>query len=126
MKTPDIKTILTTFAILLITTTSMSAQQATVTVNQNPEIDELLNLKKDISIEAERFKIWIYSGNRAAAEAAQANFDEAYPQYPSSLEYETPNYKIYVGNFRSRLEADRAWIKIKRKFTSAFILKPEK
>jgi len=76
-------------------TIRMNAQEGTVTVNQSPEIDKLLNLKKD-------------------------------PQYRSSLEYETPNYKIWVGNFRSRLEADRALVKVKRKFTSAFIFKPGK
>jgi len=104
----------------------MNAQQGTVTVNQSAEIDKLLDLKKDISIEEERFKIQIYSGSLVAAEAAKANFQEAYPQYYSSLEYETPNYKIWVGNFRSRLEADRALIKVKQKFTSAFIFKPGK
>jgi hypothetical protein len=104
----------------------LNAQQASVTINQSPEIDKLLDLKKDISIEEERFKIQIYSGSRPAAEAAKVNFQEAYPQYSSSLEYETPNYKIWVGNFRSRLEADRALIKVKQKFTSAFIFKPGK
>jgi len=125
MKTRFIKTTLYVF-LILFAMTNVTAQEGTVTVNQSSEIDKLLVLKKDISIENERFKIQIYSGSRSAAEAAKSNFIESYPQYPSSLEYETPNYKVWVGNFRSRLEADRAWIKIKRKFTNAFILKPEK
>lgn len=126
MKRFNIKSTFTTLIFLMVMSVSMHAQEGTVTVNQSPEIDKLLDLKKDISIEAERFKIQIYSGSRSAAEAAKANFDVAYPQYSSSLEYETPNYKIWVGNFRSRLEADRALIKVKRKFTSAFIFKPGK
>ena len=126
MKTSFIKTIALSTIFVLFSFTEINAQQGTVTVNQSPEIDKLLELKKDISIEAERFKIQIYSGSRSAAEAAKSNFGEAYPQYSSSLEYETPNYKIWVGNFRSRLEADRALEKVKRKFTSAFIFKPGK
>jgi hypothetical protein len=39
--------------------------------------------------------------------------------------YETPNYKIWIGNFRSRLEADKALIKIKKKYINAFIFKPK-
>jgi hypothetical protein len=44
----------------------------------------------------------------------------------SKLVYETPNYKIWVGNFRTRLEADRALVKVKSKFPTAFIFKPKK
>ena len=39
--------------------------------------------------------------------------------------YETPNYKIWVGNYYTRLEADRNLIKIRKKFSSAFIFRPE-
>ena len=35
------------------------------------------------------------------------------------------NYKIWVGNFKTRLEADRALVKIKRKFSNAFYFKPK-
>ena len=42
------------------------------------------------------------------------------------MRYETPNYKIWVGNFKTRLEADRALQRIKRAFNSAFIFKPKK
>ncbi len=121
-----IKTVTIFFFLSLFAILSANAQEGSVTVNQNPEIEKLLKLKKDISTEEERFKIQIYSGNRSAAEAAKANFDGSYPEYLSSLKFETPNYKIWVGNFRSRLEADRALIKVKRKFTSAFIFKPGK
>jgi len=124
--TLNLKKIVFTLAISIGFTSFGIAQEGTVTINQSPEIDKLIRLKKDINSAELRFKIQIYSGNRSAAEAAKANFDGAYAQYSSRLEYETPNYKIWVGNFRSRLEADRALLKIKRKFTSAFILKPSK
>jgi len=124
--TLNLKKLIFTFAISIAVSSHGIAQQGTVTVNQSPEIGKLLRLKKDINSEELRFKIQIYSGNRSAAEAAKANFDGGFSQYSSRLEYETPNYKIWVGNFKSRLEAERALIKIKRKFTSAFIFKPSK
>ncbi len=100
MNTSYFKTIVLLKVLLFFAIVQMNAQQGSVTINQSPEIDKLLDLKKDISIEEERFKIQIYSGSRPAAEAAKANFQEAYPDYSSTLEYETPNYKIWVGNFR--------------------------
>ena len=39
--------------------------------------------------------------------------------------YETPNYKIWVGNYYTQIEADKKLIKIRRKFSSAFIFRPE-
>ncbi|MBT8303763.1 MAG: SPOR domain-containing protein [Bacteroidia bacterium] len=126
MKTITLRTLITTIALILLTQIESYAQQGSVTVNQSPEIDKLLDLKKDISIKEERYKISIYSGSLSAAEAAQANFRESFPQYSTIMEYETPNYKIYIGNFRSRLEADRALQKVKPVFSRAFILKPEK
>ncbi|AUC83280.1 SPOR domain-containing protein [Lacinutrix sp. Bg11-31] len=105
------------------------AQQGTVIVNQDPEITALLKLKKQINNEDEdsdRYKIQIYSGSRAKAESTENSFDGAYNSWSSKLVYETPNYKIWVGSFRTRLEADKALKKIKNKFPSAFIFKPKK
>ena len=42
------------------------------------------------------------------------------------MKFETPNYKIWIGKFKTRMEAERALVKIKRKFETAFIFKPKK
>ena len=39
--------------------------------------------------------------------------------------YETPNYKVWVGNFFTRLEADKSLLKVRKKYKSAFIFRPE-
>lgn len=104
-----------------------NAQEGTVIINQDKEIEALLEIKKDIEISSDRYKIQIFSGaSRNAAEAARAKFTETYSDWSSSIEYQTPNYKIWVGNFRNRLEADRALLRIKKTFINAFIFKPKK
>ena len=47
-------------------------------------------------------------------------------RYSSEMKYETPNYKIWVGDFRTKIEADRALIAIKKKYPNAFIFTPKK
>ena len=114
---------------LLLSSSFVFGQQGTVVINQQPEISTLLELKKEINIEEEdndRYKIQIYSGSRQEAESVENNFDSTFNSWSSKLEYETPNYKIWVGSFRTRLEAERALIKIKKKFPNAFIFKPKK
>lgn len=116
--------------LLLILTSSISfAQEGRVSLNQDKNIALLLDLKKEMNKnehDSDRYKIQIYSGNRSAAQNAKADFNEAFSEWNPTIEYETPNFKIWAGNFTTRLEADRALKKIKKKFPSAFIFKPKK
>ena len=115
---------------LLFTVDYSFAQQGQVTINQDKNISNLLALKKEINKDENtpnRFKIQIYNGNRTGAESAQKEYHSIYNDWGSSLEFELPrNYKIWVGSFRTRLEADRALKRIKKNFPSAFIFKPKK
>ncbi|HLT52816.1 MAG TPA: SPOR domain-containing protein [Flavobacteriaceae bacterium] len=106
----------------------VSAQEGSVTVNQDPKIDKLLQLKKDVNTSensGSKYRIQIYSGNRNSAESTKSTFDSKFKDYNSTVSFETPNYKVWVGNFKTRLEADRALIKIKEEYGSAFIFKPK-
>ncbi len=105
------------------------AQNGTTTVIQNPKIEQLIALKADMSIEgelADRYKIQIFSGNLNSAQVALKKFLNKVGLWRGKITYETPNYKVWVGNFRNRLEADRALIAVKKEFPSAFIFKPER
>lgn len=117
-------------SIILLASISYSfAQQGDVTVNQDEKITVLLNAKKELNKTenaSNRYKIQIYNGNRSDAKSAQKEFHLSFSDWRSKIEYESPNFKIWVGNFRTRLEADRALKRIKRKFPSAFIFKPKK
>ena len=105
------------------------AQTATLTVHQDPKITELLNLKKDMEKENklfDGFTIQLYYGELDKASQILLKYRGGYAQWPASIEYETPNYKVWAGNFSSRIEAERALLDIQKNFSSAFILKPER
>lgn len=106
--------------------TFCNAQEGSVIVNQDNEIDQLLELKKDINKSKKNYKIQIFNGSHSGALKAQSDFKKVFYQWPIDLEYETPNYKIWVGDFKTRLEADRALIKVKKEFANAFIFKPKR
>ncbi|MBT8244971.1 MAG: SPOR domain-containing protein [Winogradskyella sp.] len=113
---------------LILTGFSMAifAQDATVTVNQPEAINKLLEFKKDTRT-VETFRIQIYSGDSSfRAKKVKSEFREKYGEWPTEMVFNTPNYKIWVGNFRSRLEADRALLRIKKNYINAFIFKPKK
>lgn len=116
-------------ALLLFSSTLAIAQQGVVTIDQDKEIDRLLEFKKDLST-VNAFTIQIYSGSsgsaRSEAQSTKNQVTSLYPEFSNYIEYEQPNYKIRVGNFRTRLEADRALMTVKKTYSNAFILQPKK
>lgn len=129
MKPLNLKISFFSLLCLIAFSTKSFSQQGHVTINQDKHINVLLDLKKEMNkneTDSERYKIQVYSGNRSGAYEAQKEFSSAFGGWYPSIQYETPNFKIWAGNFRTRLEADRALKKIKRKFPNAFIFKPKK
>ncbi|MFD2552082.1 SPOR domain-containing protein [Bizionia sediminis] len=113
----------------LLITGIFYGQNGHVTINQASELERLLEIKKNMNLTdtaTDRYKIQIFSGNRSGALEAIALFNETFSEWPAIDVYETPNYKVWVGSFRSRLEADRALDKIKETFNDAFRFRPKK
>ena len=105
------------------------AQSATLTITQDERIPELLALKKEMEKEnklSDGYTIQLYYGELEKASQILLKYRGSYGQWPASIEYETPNYKVWAGNFPTRLDAERALIDIQRNFSSAFILKPDR
>jgi len=129
MKPMNLKISFLSLLTFMLTSTYCFSQQANVTINQDKHITVLLDLKKEMNkneTDSDRYKIQVYSGNRSGAYEAQKEFSSSFGGWNPSIQYETPNFKIWAGNFRTRLEADRALKKIKRTFPNAFIFKPKK
>lgn len=103
----------------------MQAQQENV--QRDARVDSLLAIKIDMQkkhLIGENYAIQIHSGTLADAQSTMTEFKNAFPQWPVIVHYETPNYKVWAGNFSVRLGADQALKSIQRKFPSAFIFKP--
>ncbi|MCT8339679.1 SPOR domain-containing protein [Flavobacteriaceae bacterium TK19130] len=114
--------------LLAIGTVSSFGQQATVTVNQDEKIPMLLELKKEMEKDNELstgYTIQLYYGDLGKANEILRKYRGRYGDWPASIEYETPNYKVWVGNFNERIDADRALMEVQETFPAAFILKPQ-
>ena len=122
----NVKISILVFSCFTLATTHCPAQQGNVIINQDQKISQLLNLKKEMNSNEAHYKIQIYNGNRADAYKTQTEFKSFFGDWQSEIKYESPNFKVWVGNFRTRLEADRAIKRIKKKFPSAFPFKPKK
>lgn len=98
-------------------------------VNQGQNIREALNNQvlrnEERTFSGFRIRIFIDS-KREAREASLAmiqKFNEKYPKVPAYRTYSAPNFKVSVGNFRNRVEAEAFLKLIKDEFTEAFIVR---
>lgn len=122
------KLILTT-ALLLGAATATKAQEGQVSIIQDEAIPALLNEKTEMvkdGVIGDRYRIQLFSGDNNQASEVIKKYRSLYPDWSSTIVFETPNYKVWIGNFRTSLEADRALIQIKKSFPTAFRFKPEK
>ena len=114
-----------TTALMLFFSAFVMAQDGKVSVNVDKNVSRLMAIKKEIHKSQSSIKIQIYSGSRRNAEATLMQFNLDFPEISTVMVYETPNYKIWSGDFRTQLEADRALIKIRKIYKEAFSFRPK-
>ena len=124
MKNLNLKITVLIFALIFFSNSGF-AQEGNVTIDQDSDITKLLEYKKDVKT-VDLYKIQLDFGSRDKAIALRQKFETTFSEWPSELVYETPNYKVWVGNFSTRLEADIALLKIKTKFSKAMVFEPKK
>ena len=119
------------FIYLIICIHSASAQEkGKVQVTKDPRIDSLIAKRLELSkfsksgsnISVSGFRVQIFSGlERQQAYAEQAKFKIRFPAYNVYISYVQPNYRVRIGDFRTRLEAEKFMNEQKRVYSSMFI-----
>jgi hypothetical protein len=107
-----------------------SVKQGSLTIIQDEQLKVLVNRyvevrRKDMRIPGFRIRIFSNSGQTARQKAysERERFIKLFPEMPSPVvEYETPNFKVYTGGFRSKLEAFRSYKLIMKEFRFAFLV----
>ncbi|WP_299015941.1 SPOR domain-containing protein [uncultured Polaribacter sp.] len=68
------------------------------------------------------FTVQIYNGYERTAKSKRAKFQMLYPNVKTKLVYNEPDWKVQVGNYKSRLEADRAMLLFKKEFSGIIVV----
>ncbi|WP_111706297.1 SPOR domain-containing protein [Lutibacter citreus] len=93
--------------------------------NSNAKINELIEQKRNFNKNNKTtlvFKIQLYNGSETEAYKIKNNFITEYPEYNAKIIYKSPEWKTQVGDFETRLEADRILLIIKENFSGAIVL----
>lgn len=71
------------------------------------------------------FRVQIYNGTRQEALRYRRLSLQTFPEYDPYTVYESPEYRIQLGNFRTRLEAERFLKRVKKHFPGSFVIRSE-
>ena len=90
-----------------------------VLVNKHIRINESLN-----KLEGFRIQLFSDSGNNSKnkAQAVRDEIQSRYPLIGVYLTFKSPNYKVRVGDFRTKLDAQRFLIELTGDYPNAFII----
>ena len=105
--------------------------QATVKINQSAELKQAFH--RHVSANASRplmgYRIRVFYDNqqsaRARSEAIAASIKNAYPDVRVYRTYESPNFKVSVGDFRNKAEALKVYNGLKQSYPTAFLIKEQ-
>ena len=109
-----------TIVITLFFSGNLLAQKGKVDVRVDQKVTQLMALKKEVNKTQSVIKIQIYSGSRKNAEDILEKFKFNFPNHTAEMIYQTPNYKIWVGNFRTQIQCDRELIRFRKIYTPSF------
>ena len=123
-------------AICLLAPAVLLAQPGKVEVIQDEKVDTLLAryeadylrlLENDENkgISGYRLQIFFDSGNYSGDRATEAknDFEKKYRDIPAYITWKAPNYRVRVGDFRTRLDAEKYLKRIGRDYPNAWVIK---
>ena len=106
---------------------SSRAQDGKTNFSVDPKIDQLLKEKRKLNTGLflnEAYKIQIFYGNSEESKKKLQEFKREFKDLDGTIIFNSPNYKVWIGNFKTRIEVERAMVDIKKKYPTALIIKP--
>ena len=96
-------------------------------VNRDPRIDRLIEKHRQYNqanpgVDGFRVQVFFDSGNNSkrAAQTTREKFMEAHPDVVAYLTFKAPYYRVRVGDFRTKLEAEGFLFQLATAYPNAF------
>lgn len=132
----NLKLSLYLFLLMLCGSPAFAQTKGNVVVIKNPAIDSLIARrillnklvtnnsvnKSASSVVVYGYRVQAYFGtDRKEAYKTQAKLKQQYPNFETYISYNLPNYRIKIGDFRNRLEAEKLLSQLRSSYPTLFI-----
>ncbi len=108
---------------------TVSNADSSIIITKDARVDDLIKKQKEVNLQKQSvpgFRIQIYFGaSRPKAIDVKQDFSSRHPEKSSYLTYQQPNFKVRVGDFRTRLEAQKFLKDIQGQYITSFIVQDE-
>jgi len=94
----------------------------------DPKLDSVLKIKKVIDkkiFKKNYYSIQLFSGQFVIGDSISKLVSEKFIEDSVYFYFETPNYKVRMGKYKSKLDAEKKLKILRKEFKSAFIFKPD-
>lgn len=85
-------------------------------------VKEKISVNNSFSI-YKNFSIQLFNGNKIDTENKFHEFKNNFPDVVATIIYAEPKYKLIVGNYRNKIDAERNLIKLRKIYPDAFIVR---
>lgn len=96
--------------------------QGDVKLHVTPGIDETMEQFAKVNHLREGYRVQVFLGDRKTAEETKRTFLQKYPDTPAYLSWLAPNFRLRVGDLRTRLEAERLLRDMKVIYPGSYIV----
>lgn len=127
MKIFNLKNLKLSIIIFILFTKNNIIYSQNTFVNQDSRFEKLLSEKRKINSSLnvnDRFIIQIFKGGDEDSKNTLIEFKKANPTFDATIVFNTPEYRVWVGNYKSRIEATRNLEIIKKNYPKAILIKP--
>lgn len=101
------------------------AQDGIVTIEQDDKITKLLDIYISANSNEGFYTIQIGFGSYSYASLLKTEVGIYFPQYSSKIIFDSPTYRVHLGRFKTKLEVERIFNEVRKKYAQSIILKPE-
>jgi septal ring-binding cell division protein DamX len=91
--------------------------------NMSPQIKNLIAKKRSFNRDIGfGYRVQIFYGEETNALNSQAKFSSNFPDVYTKLTYDQPYWKVQVGNYKTKLEADKALLSFSERFSGLIVI----
>ena len=113
-------------SLTMVSITYGQSQQGNIAIEQDEKISELLAIYKTANESAAYYRIQVGFGDYSKAQEIKSNVEQDFPGLSSNIDFDSPTYRVRIGRFKDKLDAERKFREVRRKYPDAMLLQPKK
>jgi hypothetical protein len=113
----------TLLCVIIMYSTLTFSQKGNVEIIKDSRIDQLIK-QEGASLTMTGYRIQLFfDSNKASVDEARSRFISTYPKIDTYVFYTAPNYFLKVGDFRTKIEAEKVKSAVETQYPTSFIVK---